>query len=244
MTTAVAPDQAPDPAPSAVRDRGWGREALIALAVAVVLTVVGLPLGLLWRAVTPKVEFVMTDQGATTVQPEPEGFVAGDGSYVLITFAVGVLAAVAVWLLVRRRRGPLMLLGLVVGCVVGGWLTCWLGHQIGYDHYRYLIRHAPVGTHFFRPPDVRSGYHGLWYGFLPRLQGAILIEAVAAAMTYLMLAAFHAEPDLRRPDDLGEPDDENPGEPGDEISSEPTEWRAPSETPARPESDPAASPRD
>jgi peptidoglycan/LPS O-acetylase OafA/YrhL len=198
-----------------VRDRGWRREALIALAVAAALAALGLPLGLLWRAVAPKVEFVMTDQGATTLQSEPEGFVAGDGWYVLITFAAGLLAAVAVWALMRRRRGPLLLLGLVAGCVAGGVLTAWLGHHIGYGQFRQLALHAPVGTHFLRPPSVRSGDVGLWFGFLPRVQGAVLVQAVAAVLTYLMLAAFHVEPDLHRPLD--------PGDPEDEISWGPTE---------------------
>jgi hypothetical protein len=201
---------------------------LIAIAVAVVLTALGLPLGLLWRAVAPKVEFVMTEAGAMTVQAEPEGFVAGDGWYLLITFTVGLLAAVAVWALVRRR-GPVMLLGLVAGCIAGGVLTAWLGHHIGYAHYRQLIAHAPVGTHFLRPPAVRSGNVGLWFGFLPRVQGAVLVQAVAAAMAYLMLAAFHVEPDLNQPD---------------AVSWEPTDSTVPPASPAPPGSDPAASPRD
>ncbi|HEV7897214.1 MAG TPA: DUF2567 domain-containing protein [Planosporangium sp.] len=268
MTAALAPQPLPDPASPPARDRGLRREALIALAVAAALAALGLPLGLLWRAVSPKVEFVMTEAGATTVQPEPEGFVAGDGWYVLITFTAGVLAAIAVWTLVRRRRGPLMLLGLVVGGVAGGVLTAWLGHQIGYGHYRQLIAHAPVGAHFLRPPSVRSGSVGLWYGFLPRVQGAVLVQAVAAALTYLMLAAFHVEPDLRRPvepaqprqpfepaqptgpaesvepaDAVGSTTPAEPTGPADAVSSGPTGSTAPPESPVPPGSDPAAPPR-
>jgi hypothetical protein len=244
-TAAVAPDQVPDPAPSAVGGRGWRRESLIALAVAVTLAALGLPLGLLWRALTPKVEFVMTDQGPTPLQLEPEGFVAGDGWYVLITFAAGLLAAIAVWAFVHRRRGPLMLLGLVAGCVAGGVLTAWLGRYVGYAHYRELVVHAPVGAHFLRPPSVRSGSVGLWFGFLPRVQGAVLVQATAAAMAYLLLAAFHLEPDLRQPQegpDLRQQSE--PMEPTDEVSWGPTESPVPPGSPARPESDPAASPRD
>jgi hypothetical protein len=253
-TTAIAPDQVPDPAPLPGRDRGRRRELLIALAVAVTLTVLGLPLGLLWRAVSPKVEFVMTEAGATTVQADPEGFVAGDGWYVLITFAVGLLAAIAVWALVRGRRGPLMLLGLVVGSVAGAVLTAWLGQHIGYGHYRQLIAHAPVGAHFLRPPSVRAGSVGLWLGFLPRVQGTVLVQAVAAAMAYLVLAAFHAEPELRQPFEdpqVRQPFEPShsaepvePAEPADEVSSEPTGSTVPSSSPARPGSDPAAPPRD
>ncbi len=241
MTTAIVDGFAPDPAPAPARSRGVWREVLIALAVAATLAALGLPLGLLWRAVTPRVEFVMTDAGATTVQAEPEGFVAGDGWYVLITFAVGVVAAIVVWALLRRRRGPLVLLGLVLGCAAGGMLTAWIGHQIGYAHYRSLALHAPVGAHFFRPPSVRSGYVGLWFGFLPRVQGAVLVEAIAAATAYLVLAAFHVEPDLRR---AGGPGPTPPDQPAQALSWEPTEWTTQPASPAPPGSDPAGPPRD
>jgi hypothetical protein len=251
-TAALAPDPTPDPTPPPVRDRGLRRELLVALAVAVALAAIGLPLGLLWRAVTPRVEFVMTDFGATTVESEPEGFAAADGWYVLITFAVGVLAAIAVWALIRRR-GPLALLGLVVGSVAGGVLTAWLGQKIGYAHYRSLLTHAQVGTHFFRPPSVRSGRVGLWFGFLPRVQGAFLVQAVAAATTYVVLAAFHTEPDLRRsgmsphglPAASGPaPGDESPVGPADGISWARSEWTAPPGSPAPPGSGQAEQPRD
>ncbi len=259
MTTAILDGPAPDPAPTPVRDRELRRELLISLAVAATLAALGPPLGLLWRAVAPRVEFVMTDQGAATVQAEPEGFVAADGWFVLITFTIGLVAAIMVWALLRRRRGPLVMLGLVVGCVVGGVLTAWIGHQIGYAHYRYLITHATVGTHFLRPPSVRSAQVGLWHGFVPRVQGAVLVEAIAAATAYLVLAAFHAEPDLRRGGSgsvavAGSGSeavagsaaaDANPGPASaSAVSWGPTESTAPPEWPAPPGSDPAGSPHD
>lgn len=252
MTTAPLLDASgPDPVPpQSTAGGGARRELAIAGAVAAVLAIIGLPLGLLWRLLAPRVEFVMTGDGPVTVLAEPEGFVADDGWYVLITVAAGVIAALLVWALLRRRRGPAVVLGLVVGCVAGAVLTQWLGHRIGYPHFRDLARHARVGTHFFRPPSVRSGQVGLWFGVLPRVQGAVLVQAVAAAMTYLLLAAFHADPDLGGPHRRGErpvgpgqlagpsvPDD------GDEVSWERTGWTDPPTWPVPPGSDPAASPR-
>jgi hypothetical protein len=80
-------------------------------------------------------------------------------------------------------------------------------------------------------------------------------------MAYLMLAAFHAEPDLRQPVDGPDlrqplepagatgpvgPGEAGPGEagPGEAVSWEPTGSTVPPESPARPGSDPAAPPRD
>jgi hypothetical protein len=132
-------------------------------------------------------------------------------------------------------------------------LTAWLGHHLGYAQYRQLIAHAPVGTHILRPPAVRSGSVGLWFGLLPRVQGAVLVQAVAAAMAYLMLAAFHVEPDLRQPlaSEPGQPVEPGhpamPGQPvapADGVSWGPTGSTVPPESPEPPGSDPAASPRD
>jgi hypothetical protein len=173
----------------------------------------------------------MIDGGAVPVQQEPEGFVADDGSYILLTAGMGILAAIVVWILLRRRRGPVLLLGLVLGSIVGGVLTLWLGRHIGYQHYRDLVEHAAVGTHFRRPPDVRSARIGLWFGFLPKVQGSVLLQAVTATTTYMMLASFHVEPDLR-PADQRDP------------SWVPPEWTAQPTWPAPPGSDPAAPPRD
>jgi hypothetical protein len=254
-TAALADGPFPEPAAAPARRRvGLRQELLLGLAVAAALAALGLPLGLLWRALAPKVEFVMTEAGATPMQPEPEGFVADDGWYAIITFAAGVLAAILVWLVFRRRRGPIMLLALVVGSIAAGVLTAWLGRHIGYAHYRELFAHAPVGTHFFRPPDVRSAKIGLWFGFLPRVQGAALLQATAAATAYLVLAAFHVEPDLRRPDDSeyrplpdygpagADPRWEDPD--GDRLSWGPTASTAPPAWPAPPGSAPAEPPRD
>jgi len=228
----IAPEYGPEPPPAPRRRGGLRTEILLALVVAVVVGGLGLPLGLLWRAVAPQVEFVMVEGGPVPVQQEPEGFVADDGTYILITTAMGILAAVVVWLLLRRRRGPVLLAGLVVGSIVGGVLTLWLGRHIGYAHYRDLVAHAAVGTHFRRPPDVRSAEVGLWFGFLPKVQGSVLLQAVAATTAYMMLASFHVEPDLRRPEPPGDP------------SWEPREWTAQPAWPAPPESGPAGQLRD
>lgn len=233
-TAALAEDRDPEPVPAPKRDRNRRKELLLAAVVAVTLAALGLPLGLLWRVLAPRVEFVMTEQGPAPVQAEPEGFVADDGWYVVLTLGVGILAAILVWLLLRRQRGPLILVGLVIGSVAGGVLTLWLGSHIGYEHYRDLVANAPVGTHIFRPPDVRSAEVGLWFGFLPKVQGAVLLQAVGAATAYMMLASFHVEPDLRRPDDVP---------PAVGASWEPTDWTAQQEWPAPPGSGPGEQPR-
>ena len=44
-------------------------------------------------------------------RPAPEQLIAADGWFTLLGFGFGLLAAVLVWLLLRRDRGPALLLG-------------------------------------------------------------------------------------------------------------------------------------
>jgi hypothetical protein len=197
---------------------GLKRELLAGVAVAVIVALSGLPVGLLWSTVAPHAPFVMTPYGPTTVESEPEQFVADDGWYVFLSLGAGLVFAIAVWLLLRQYRGVLVLAGLAIGCAAAGVLMAWLGHHIGLAHYLDLRTHAPVGARFDRPVDVRTKYVGLWYGFLPRVQGAVLVQAVAASSVYCLLAAFHPTPDL----DAGEAADAVPAEepaPAGEVSS-------------------------
>jgi len=218
----IAPiESVPDEKPASPARSKLKRELLAALAVAVAVALSGLAMGPLWSAVAPHAQFVMTPYGPTTVESEPEQFVADDGWYVFLALGAGLLFAILVWLLLRRYRGVLVLAGLAVGCAAAGVLTAWLGHRIGLAHYLDLRAHAPVGTRFDRPVDVRTKYVGLWYGFLPRVQGAVLVQPVAASAVYCLLAAFHPTPDL----DAGDAGDAGDAEP----EQQPADGPAPAE---------------
>lgn len=217
-------------APVAVRRPPW-REPLVALFVAAGVSALGAPLGLLWSAVTPKVDVVMTDHGPALADSEPEQYVAGDGWFVFLTVAAGAVLAVLVWLLVRRYRGPLMLVALAVGSVASAVIAAWLGHRIGLAQYQRLLQHAAVGQHFKRPVNVASKQVGLWFGVLPRAQGAVLFQAAASVTLYTLLAGFHRASSLRDEDvPVQRPDAEV-------LQPEPVSsgWTAPPDPPAVPE---------
>jgi len=161
-------------------------ELLIALAVAATVAAAGAPLALLWTAVAPKVQIVMTDGGAFHTEPEPEGYIGGEGVFVIITLAAGLVAAIVTWLVVNRRRGPIVLAGLALGSVGGALLMAWIGHRIGLSDFERLLKEAPVGARFERPVDVRGD------------RSAIPVQAVSAVAAYTLLAAFSIEPTLRR----------------------------------------------
>ena len=58
---------------------------------------------------------------------------------------------------------------------------------------------APVGTHFQLPVNLRVQQVGLWHGWLPYARGDVLFLAIAAVLSYALLAGFSAYPSLRPP---------------------------------------------
>ncbi|WP_432977088.1 hypothetical protein [Dactylosporangium sp. CA-233914] len=173
------------------------REALFALVVAVVVAGLGAPFGLLWSKLAPHVELVQTQYGPYPIEGEPEGYWADDGWFILMAIGMGIIVALAAWLLLRRYRGPIMLAGLVIGSAAASVLGAWLGNKIGWAHYLDLAEHAPVNTHIFRPVKLRTGVSSLLFGFIPWVRGTMLVQALAAAAVYTGLAGFHASPTLR-----------------------------------------------
>lgn len=163
------------------------REGLLALAVAAVVALVGLPLGLLWRAIAPSVELVRTDFGWYPIEESPEGFVAGDGWFALIGAGAGLLVALAVWLLLRDWRGPVMLIALAIGSLAAAYAAQWLGHAIGLADYQRQVRAATSGVLLSRQVGLREDV-------------VMLSQAVCAVGLYTLLAAFHYAPSLRNSD--------------------------------------------
>ena len=177
----------------------WRRDLRSALLVAAAVAATGVPVGLLWYAVAPKVRIMMIGSTPYPADPSPEGYVADDGWFVFLGFGAGVLAALAVWYLARRHRGPAMLLAVTVGSVVAGLLGAWLGSRFGLSEYLWLRAHAAPGTTFRRPPALPAGHLRLWP---PRADGPVLMPALAGTIVYTLLASFHHRADLGVSDDM------------------------------------------
>jgi hypothetical protein len=194
----VYPQHADEPAdPARRRPRSVVVEIVVSLVTGVVIAGLGAPIGLLWRAVAPRVELVQTDYGPYPLDAEPEGYIGDDGTFLFIAVGAGVVFAVLVWFLLRRFRGPIMLAALVLGSVGGSVLAAWVGHRVGLATYQRLVDHAPAGTHFKRLPNLRLSDVGLWFGFVPRVRGIVLVQGLVAAALYTACAGFAYSPDLR-----------------------------------------------
>lgn len=189
-------------------ERTIGRDLLAAGFLALVLTAIGVPAAMLWQILTPRVEFVVLDGGWASVETYPSGYVEGDLVFAGIGLVLGLLAAILSWTAMRERRGPLLLLGLVIGSI-GCQTVAWKLGQKEWEQFWAAVERAPVGSHLWRPPSVlfveldpaaawRALEVGNFTAALGFLQlGALAVMALAATFTYTVCAGWSRRPSLR-----------------------------------------------
>jgi len=157
-----------------------------ALAALCAVAVLGLPLGALWAWLAPP-EFVARSDRAPTpggVLPfvgQSEHRFDGMAAFVLLGLAAGVLTGAALWLL-RRRRGPLILVTTVIGSLIAAWLAMHTGLWLAAARYPDL---ASSGAPFPRAPVLESGW-------------VIVAQPFGVVITYSLTTAWNGAPDLGR----------------------------------------------
>ncbi|MEU4236571.1 hypothetical protein [Actinoplanes sp. NPDC026619] len=170
--------------------RPWRRTAAVAVLTAAALFVLGAPFGLLWAWLAPSVPVLQTGNtlgGIVINDNAPEEYVAADGWYTLLGLGFGLLVAIVVWLLLRRDRGPFLLLGVVAGTLGAGYLIGpWIGEMVGRSDYQHWSETATKGAAYFAPPEVHS-------------TGPLLVPAFAAAIMLTLLSGWSNDPDLDQP---------------------------------------------
>ncbi|MEV4822772.1 DUF2567 domain-containing protein [Micromonospora sp. NPDC049274] len=173
------------------------RTVTTVLGVVVALAVLGGPLGLLWAVLAPDTPVLKTAEGAIYADPQPEQPIAADGWFSLLGLAFGVLAALALWFLLRRRRGPVGLLGAVLGTLAAAPVAWQVGRRVGLATFDRLLDSAPAGQAFTKPADLRAGGIDWLLGVVPVPHGNLLLPAFGAAVTYTLLAGWSRWPGLR-----------------------------------------------
>jgi hypothetical protein len=165
----------------------WPRQVEIrwAVAVVVVLALVGIGAGALWIGVAPRQSFLVVKAGqAVRVGSEGEVYVADDAWYFFITLVIGLLAGVLAWL-PRSGRGVLMPVALAAGGIAGALATWAFGEWLT--------------PHVGREALQRVG-ETLLFQVQLKAQAAVVTEAFAAVVVYLILAGFAERDDLGNPD--------------------------------------------
>ena len=168
--------------------RPWRRTALVGVLSGVVAFALGGPLGLLWAWLAPSVPVLDVGRSGIVVNdPSPEEYIAADGWYTLLGLGFGLLVAIVAWQVLRRDRGPFLLLGVVLGTLGAGYLAGpWVGELIGKSAYQHWQATAVQGATYLAPPEVHS-------------VGPRLVPAFAAAIVLTLLAGWSNDPDLDEP---------------------------------------------
>ncbi|SNR45299.1 hypothetical protein SAMN06264365_102491 [Actinoplanes regularis] len=168
--------------------RSWRRTLAVGFGSAAVVTLLGAPLGLLWHTLAPGVPVIDAGENGIVInEPSPEQYIAADGWLVLLGLGFGLLVAIAAWLVLRRDRGPALLLGVVAGAgVATNWVAVPLGELLGKDAYEHWRAAATQGATYLAPPALHS-------------IAPTLVPAFAAAIVLTLLAGWSNDPDLDHP---------------------------------------------
>lgn len=156
-----------------------------ALAV-LVLTVLGAVLGLLWLWLAPRVPLISNGSAVFLQNPEGEEAIGAEGTFVLLSLALGALAGAGVFWL--RRRGGV---GLVVGIALGGFLGALLAWRFGvwFGPTGDLVAHAREagkGEVFDAPLKLEA-------------KGVLCVFPFAALLVHLLVMAIFGESDPEPP---------------------------------------------
>jgi len=173
----------PEPLPG----RSWRRSAVVCVLAGLVVAAAGAPLGILWHFISPTVPVIDAGANGFVVNDtSPEEYIAADGWFTIIGFAFGLAVAIAAWLLVRRHRGPGLLVAVTVGALAAAPLAWFAGRMIGHSAYEHWRDVAVAGGTYAAPPDLHA-------------KGPLLVPAFAAVIVLTLLAGWSNDPDLDRP---------------------------------------------
>jgi len=161
---------------------GLSREVRSAAGVAGVVLVSSALAGALWGLLAPTVRLLVLEpgQGSALTGESVHRFDAL-ALFVLIGAVVGLLSAAAAWQL-RRVRGPILLLGLVLGSIVGALVMVGFGEAVAqWDNPRPVD--PPVGNVVAVAPEVDT-----WL--------ALIVQPLVASLLMLVLVALSPTDDL------------------------------------------------
>ena len=195
MTQEVGPAEVAV-APTAQRSRRepWviRRDLYVGGWIIAALALVGIPMGLIWQAVSPRSAGLVTPSGAI-IPDETEAFIGADGRFALLTGIAGLIAAIVVWTR-RSWRGPATVVALALGGVVGALVTALMGHLTGGGRST-----GKAGAVIMLPVSLHA-------------TGLLFFEAAIAVLVYGLLVAFTTRDDLGRTESAAHP--EPPDQPG------------------------------
>lgn len=158
-------------------------DLLPALSIVSAVSVLGLPFGWLWSRLAPA-QSVRVYPGGQLAPLPLEGYHSFDdfAIFALMTLGAGLLTGFVLWRM-RSRRGPVMLIAVVLGSAVAAWLAMRIGLSLAASHYP--VSPAKVGSTVVRAPQLSSPW-------------LLIVQPLAAALSYGTAAAWCGMDDLGR----------------------------------------------
>ncbi|GAA2407850.1 hypothetical protein GCM10010191_15390 [Actinomadura vinacea] len=163
-----------------------------------IIALLGLPAGLLWTEISPKVTYIVVQGQALLAEPEGQGPIGVDGRFALIAVVAGVLCGAAAYLAGGRGNDLPLVLGLAAGGLAASLLAWRLGHQIGLDAFQRAVRRAPDGRTVTGVAQLRAtGILVFW----PLL--GVAVYGVLEALVKRLPAGDRGEAGIGQPDQIG-----------------------------------------
>jgi hypothetical protein len=121
-----------------------------------IIALLGIPAGLLWTEISPKVTYIVIQGQAVLAEPEGQGPIAVDGRFALIALVAGLACGAVASLAGGRGNDLPLLFGLAAGGLAASLLAWRLGHQIGLDGFQRAVRRAPDGRMLTGAAQLRA----------------------------------------------------------------------------------------
>lgn len=159
-------------------------DLLPAVSAVSLVAMVGVPLGWLWSRLAPPTHSRLYPNGEL-LPASVESYHEFDGLaiFLLFGFGAGLLTGALLWLM-RRRRGPVMLLAAVLGSLVAAWLAAKMGTSLAVGLY----------------PAAPAAKPGALVAVAPRVgtMWAMVAQPLGAALAYGFAASWNGMDDLGR----------------------------------------------
>lgn len=159
-------------------------DLLPALSMASLISLLGVPVAFFWSLLAPPIQRQVVNNGRTPALPgESNHSFDALAVFLLLTVVLGAITGAVVWLM-RRRRGPVVMIGATVGSAAAAWLA-------------WLMTSAFTGFWYTVPTSVQLGDV---YTVAPTAPHpiAILAQPLAFVLVYGAAAAWNGLDDLGR----------------------------------------------
>ncbi|MFB4316241.1 hypothetical protein [Actinomadura sp. 21ATH] len=121
-----------------------------------IIALLGVPAGLLWAEISPKVTHVVVQGRALLAEPEGQAPIAVDGRFALIALVAGLACGAAAYAAGGRGNDVALLFGLAAGGLAASLVAWRLGQHIGLDAFQRAVRRAPDGRTLAGPAELRA----------------------------------------------------------------------------------------